>query len=176
MSRKGKVPIIIPAGMQVKMTDAVLSLVHGAKSAQVTIHDSVKLTIEDGQILCRPVDDTKEARSLHGTTQVIVANAVKGLSTPFVIELQLVGIGYSVVLEGEEFVFNLGKSHQDRYKAPEHIEIQVVDKSNLKIIGQDKQQVGAVANEIVRFRVPDSYKNKGVRYKGKTYINKEVKK
>jgi len=176
MSRLARNPIVVPQGMTVVLENNQLVLTHKQKSATYTLPLEIAVVVEDQLMRCVVQVTTKRSAAMLGTTHMNIANLVKGLDVGFVIDLQLVGIGYGVVLDGQQLVFTLGKSHQDRYPIPEDVAIQVVDKTNLKISGIDKGRVGDVADEIVRLRVPDSYKNKGVRYKLRTYINKEVKK
>ena len=176
MSRKARNPITIPAGMHIVLDGKILTLTLADKVSCYTLPQEISLDITENSIKCNIAIDNKNTAAMLGTTHVNIENLVKGLHQGFVTDLQLVGIGYGVVLEGQELVFTLGKSHQDRFVIPDDVSIQVIDKSNIRLSGTHKGRVGEVADKIVHLRVPDSYKNKGIRYKLKTYINKEVKK
>lgn len=176
MSRLARKPIIIPQGLKASYENNVLSITKGSTIKKYEVPESINLRLEDNTILCELTGGKKHERSLLGTTHVNIASIIIGLEKGFSVELQLVGIGYSVVQDGSVLVFNLGKSHQDRYEVSSDVKVSVPDKTNIVISGEDKQKVSDVADEIVNFRRPDVYKGKGVRYKNRQYKLKEVKK
>lgn len=176
MSRLARKPLQIPEGITVSRVDNSLEITKGSDKTSYAIPDTITLTIEDNSILCKANVANKATAALLGTTQVNINNIFIGMNVGFTTELQLVGIGYGVVREGDELVLTLGKSHLDRYTIPEGINITLPDKNNIVIFGRNKHAVGDVADEIIRFRPPDAYKGKGIRDKKRRYVTKEVKK
>jgi large subunit ribosomal protein L6 len=135
----------------------------------------IAIQLEDGQVLVRRPSDGREHRSMHGLTRTLVANMVTGVSSGFRKELELVGVGYRAVKQGEELVLTLGFSHPVRVRPPDGIQIDVADPTHFAISGNSKEQVGQVAADLRRLRRPEPYKGKGVMYRGERIRRKPGK-
>ncbi len=166
MSRIGKNPIPIPAGVQVHVGHGVVE-VKGPKGALLQpIPASIAVAVEGDQVVVTRANDERASRALHGLTRALLANAVHGVSVGFKKELDIVGVGYKAELKSErELSLSLGFSHPVLYRVPEGVTVAYDAKANrLTIEGIDKQKVGQAAAEIRAVRPPDPYKGKGVRY------------
>ena len=175
MSRIGRKPINIPAGVDVKFSDGVLT-VKGAKATLTqNIHPNMTVSI-DGNVInvTRPNDD-KENRSLHGLTRTLIANMVEGVTNGFKKELEVNGVGYRVQKQGKNLVMNLGYSHQVTMSDTDDITIEVPSPNKIIIHGADKQKVGQFAAEVREKRPPESYKGKGIKYVDEVIRRKEGK-
>jgi large subunit ribosomal protein L6 len=179
VSRIGKLPIQIPAGVQfdIEGTDGHTSVtVTGPRG---TLRQDVPrpITLErDGEVvLVRRPDDERENRSLHGLARSLLANMVEGVTNGFEKRLEIQGVGYRVQAQGNDLVFSLGFSHPVPVKAPEGITFEVATPTRFSVKGIDKQKVGQVAADIRRLRRPDPYKNKGIRYAGEVLRRKAGK-
>ena len=168
MSRIGRKPIAIPAGVEVVIDGNVVEVKGNNGTLKQSFRPEIKI------IVSRP-DDTKEMRSLHGLTRTLVSNMVTGVSTGFTKELEINGVGYKAVKEGTNLVMNLGYSHQ--VIIPEHdgVTFDVPALNKVIVKGADKQRVGQIAAEIREKRPPEPYKGKGIKYVGETIIRKEGK-
>ena len=166
MSRIGKKPIEIPQGVTVEIKDGGV-VVGGPKgSLSLKIRPEVEVLIEEGQVLVKRKEEGRLARSLHGLTRTLIANAIEGVTQGFRKTLEVVGTGYRASLEGEELVLSVGFSHPVRIFPPRGIKFEIEENNKIKISGIDKALVGQVAAEIRRIRPPDPYKGKGIRYQG----------
>ena len=177
MSRVGQMPIPCPSGVEVKIQGSRVE-VQGPKGAlSRELHPSIAIVQEDGILRLDRVDDSREARSLHGLTRSLVANMVEGVTEGFEKRLELVGLGYRAAVQGRMLTLSLGFSHPIDYQAEEGIEIALDEKNKNVIIvrGIDKQRVGQVAADIRRFRKPEPYKGKGIRYVGEIVRRKAGK-
>lgn len=175
MSRIGQQPISIPSGVRVETEADKIVKVSGPKGdLQQALLDKVSFKLDKDQCLIERNDESKRAKSQHGLMRSLLANMVVGVSEGFSRELEIVGIGYKVRLEGGELVLNLGFSHEIRYQIPETVEV-TVDGNFIKVSGIDKQQVGQVAASIRGFKKPEPYKGKGIRYKGEVIRRKSGK-
>ena len=164
MSRIGRKPIEVPAGVTVQPADVAV-VVKGPKgSLRVILPRGIQWEKQDGRILLHREND--EQAALHGLARSLLANAVQGVSKGFEKHLDIVGIGYRAEVRGNAVVFTLGYSHPIEFRIPEGVSISVEKLTHLVVAGADKQKVGAVAAEIRSLRPPDPYKNKGVRYTG----------
>lgn len=175
MSRIGKQPISVPAGVEVKNDNNTLT-VKGAKGT-LTKQFSKELTInvQDGVItVARPSDD-KMHRSLHGLTRTLIANMIEGVTNGFTKNLEIEGVGYRAAKQGKNLVMNLGFSHQVIVAETDDIKIDVPQPNQIVISGIDKQKVGQFAAEIREKRPPEPYKGKGIKYAGERIIRKEGK-
>lgn len=175
MSRIGKQPIEIPAGVEVKVNGNEVS-VNGPKG-QLTESFNADMNIAiDGNIITvtRP-SDFKEHRALHGLTRTLIANMVEGVTNGFSKELEVQGVGYRVAKQGSDLVMNLGFSHQVIVPEVDGIKIDVPAPNKIIISGPDKQQVGQFAAEVREKRPPEPYKGKGIRYAGEYVRHKEGK-
>ena len=176
MSRIGKKPIAIPAGVEIQITEANVVTVKGPKATLTqSFRPEMKIEVENGEIIVSRPDDTKEMKSLHGLTRTLVSNMVTGVSTGFSKELEINGVGYKASKEGNKLVMSLGFSHQVIVPEPEGITIDVPGPNKVVVNGADKQKVGQLAAEIREKRPPEPYKGKGIKYVGETIIRKEGK-
>lgn len=176
MSRLARKPIQIPNDISVTLANRTLDITKGSDKTSYVVPEAISIVIENNSILFETLLTDKASAALLGTTHVNITNIFIGLQVGFTTELQLVGIGYGVVKEGNELVLTLGKSHLDRYVIPGDVTVTLPDKNNIVIFGRNKRTVGDVADEIIRFRPPDAYKGKGIRDKKRRYVTKEVKK
>ncbi|AOZ72240.1 50S ribosomal protein L6 [Boudabousia tangfeifanii] len=166
MSRIGKLPVTIPAGVEVKLNGSELT-VKGPKGQLVhNIPEPIEVSIEGNELTVKRPNDERKSRSLHGLTRTLIANMVTGVTEGFSKKLEIVGTGYRVVAKGKNLEFALGFSHPVPVEAPEGIEFTVEGPTKLTVSGIDKQQVGEVAANIRKIRKPEPYKGKGVRYAG----------
>lgn len=166
MSRIGKAPVAVPAGVEVKIDGSTVSVKGPKGELSRTFSDKVTITQEDGQIVVdRPADD-RESRALHGLSRSLVNNMVIGVSEGFRKELDIVGVGYRATAKGSDIELALGFSHPVLVTAPEGISFQVPAPTRIEVHGIDKQLVGQVAADIRAWRKPEPYKGKGVRYVG----------
>ena len=175
MSRIGRKPITVPAGVDVKI-DGQHITVKGAKdSLELDVHPDITVKM-DGNIITveRPSDD-KNHRALHGLTRALLNNMVVGVSEGFTKELQINGVGYKAQKQGNKVIFNLGYSHPIEMEEPAGITIEVPSQNQILVKGADKQLVGETAAKIRSFRVPDVYKGKGIKYADEHLIIKEGK-
>ncbi|HHW45925.1 MAG TPA: 50S ribosomal protein L6 [Clostridiales bacterium] len=166
MSRIGRKPIAVPAGVDVKISGNEVT-VKGPKGTLTSqFHKDMKITLENNEItVSRPSDD-KEHRALHGLTRTLISNMVEGVTKGFTKELEVVGVGYRVAKQGKDLVMNLGYSHQVIMPEVPGITIDVPAANKIVVSGADKQLVGHVAAEIRSKRPPEPYKGKGIRYAG----------
>ena len=175
MSRIGRKPITIPAGVDVKL-DGTKVTVKGPKGTlSRDICSEMAVNIEGTEILVTRPSDQKEHRSLHGLTRTLIANMVEGVTTGFKKELDVVGVGYRVQKQGKDLVMNIGYSHQVTMSENEWIGIEVPSPNKIIISGPDKQKVGQFAAEVREKRPPEPYKGKGIRYTGEYVRRKEGK-
>ena len=175
MSRIGKNPITIPAGVDVKLDGNVIT-VKGAKGTLTQkIRQEITVKIEGSEIVVTRINDEKTARSLHGLTRTLIANMVEGVSNGFTKTLEVNGIGYRAQKQGSNLVMNLGFSHQVIVPEIEGISIDVPNPNLVVVSGPDKQVVGQFAAEIREKRPPEPYKGKGIRYQGEYVRRKEGK-
>ena len=175
MSRIGKMPIAIPAGVEVKVDSNVVTVKGPKGTLTRTISPDMIVKIAGNIIKVERPSDDKEHRSLHGLTRTLIANMVTGVHETFKKELEVNGVGYRVAKQGNDLLMNLGYSHQVSYKAPAGIEFEVPQPNKIIVIGADKQLVGQVAAEIRKKRPPEPYKGKGIKYATEVIRRKEGK-
>lgn len=175
MSRIGRLPIPVPAGVQATITgqDVVVTGPKGSLSLSVAV--PIEVLAEDGNLIVVRPNDERQSRALHGLTRTLVANMVTGVTTGFEKTLEIVGTGYRVAAKGSDLEFQLGFSHSVLVTAPQGIAFQVDSPVKFKVQGIDKQQVGEVAANIRKLRKPEPYKGKGVRYEGEVIRRKAGK-
>lgn len=176
MSRIGKLPIAIPAGVNVNITDGNFVTVKGPKGTlERQLVKEIKVVEEDGQIIVTRPNDLKKMRSLHGLTRTLVSNMVEGVTKGYERKLEINGVGYRVLKQGKKLVLSLGYSHPVELIDPEGIE-SVVEGQNVIIVkGINKEKVGQFAAEIRFKRPPEPYKGKGIKYSDEVIIRKEGK-
>lgn len=166
MSRIGRLPISVPAGVEVKI-DGNLVAVKGSKGELThEVAAPIEVTLEDGVLTVTRPNDERASRSLHGLTRTLIQNMIIGVTEGYSKKLEIVGTGYRVTAKGSDLEFALGYSHPITVEAPEGISFTVEGANKLTISGISKQQVGQVAANIRGLRKPDPYKGKGVRYEG----------
>lgn len=175
MSRIGRMPITVPAGVSVTMDSNVLTVKGPKATLTRTIHPNMMVNIEENQILVTRPNDQKENRALHGLTRSLINNMVVGVNEGFKKELDVNGVGYRVQMQGEEIVMTLGFSHPVNMKAPEGVTIECPTPNKIVISGSDKQQVGQFAAEVREKRPPEPYKGKGIKYADEVIRRKEGK-
>lgn len=174
MSRIGNAPIVIPAGVEVKL-DGNTVTVKGPKGELTrTVHQNMKVEIEGAEIKVTRPDDQKENRSLHGLTRTLIANMVEGVTNGYSKQLEVNGVGYRSSVEGNKLVLNIGYSHPVEMPFPDGVKAEVNDKI-ITISGIDKQKVGQFAAEVREKRPPEPYKGKGIKYKDEHIRRKEGK-
>ncbi|MDP2300250.1 MAG: 50S ribosomal protein L6 [Actinomycetota bacterium] len=173
MSRIGKQPIPVPAGVEVTIDGSQVT-VKGPKGILSQSFDpAMDITLEDGVIYVRRPNDERRNRSLHGLTRTLVSNMVTGVSEGFKKDLEIVGVGYRAVLKGTDLDLSLGLSHPMVVSAEDGITFEVPAPNRISVSGIDKQRVGQVAAEIRKIRPPEPYKGKGIRYAGE-HVRRKV--
>ena len=176
MSRIGKYPVAIPAGVTLAMAGRVLTAKGKLGELSLQLTDNVEATIEDGKFSVAPKDGERTARMMWGTTRALVANMVQGVSAGYTRTMEIQGTGFRAAVTGPNLVINLGFSHDVVYPVPPGITITTPRPTAITVTGVDKRQVGQVAAEIRSYRPPEPYKGKGVRYDNETIRRKEGKK
>jgi len=176
MSRVGKNPVAIPAGVNVEVSGGKLSAKGKLGVLSMGLSSDVTVKVENGQVLVQPVGSSKRARMMWGTTRNLVRNMVNGVATGFSKALEINGVGYRAAVQGKELVLQLGFSHEIKYPIPEGITVKAEKPTSLTISGADRQKVGQVAAEIRSYRGPEPYKGKGIKYDSETILRKEGKK
>ncbi|MBA4801235.1 MULTISPECIES: 50S ribosomal protein L6 [Euryhalocaulis] len=175
MSRIGKYPVEIPSGVEVTLDGQTVRAKGPKGQLELTLVDSVKAEKGEDGITITPLTPEK-GTAMWGLSRSLVDNLVQGVATGFTKDLELVGVGYRAQMRGQSLVLNLGLSHEVVYEPPQGIQITTPKPTEVKVEGADKQAVGQVAAEIRRFRPPEPYKGKGVRYAGEYILRKEGKK
>ncbi len=176
MSRIGKKPVLIPAGVTVKLDGKNLNVKGPKGEMSFDIIDDVEVNHEGSEIVVKPRSETKRAKSMWGMYRTRISNMVEGVTKGFEKTLELNGVGYRAAMKGTTLSLQLGYSHDIDYPAPEGIKIETPKQTEIKIAGMDKQKVGQVAAEIRKYRKPEPYKGKGVKYAGEVVRRKEGKK
>ncbi len=175
MSRIGRKPINIPAGVDVKLEDGVMTVKGPKGTLTQKIHPNMQVEINGAEITVSRPDDDKLNRSLHGLTRTLIFNMMVGVSEGFKKELEVNGVGYRVQKQGKDLVMNLGYSHQVIMSDNEDITIEVPGPNKIIIHGADKQKVGQFAAEVRSKRAPEPYKGKGIKYVDEHIRRKEGK-
>ena len=174
MSRIGKKPIAIPAGVEVKLNGTEMTVKGPKGELKNTLRPEMEIVIENSEIIVKRPNDNQTNRSLHGLTRTLIANMVEGVTDGFKKELDVNGVGYRVQKQGKNLVMNLGYSHQVIMEEPDGITIEVPAPNKI-IGGSDKQAVGQLAAQIREKRPPEPYKGKGIKYAGEYIRRKEGK-
>jgi large subunit ribosomal protein L6 len=162
MSRIGKKPVAIPAGVSANIADGVLSVKGPKGTLTLTLRDEISYVVEGDTILVKPANDTKAARAFWGMQRTLVSNLVTGVTEGYTKTLLITGVGYRATAQGKILKLQLGYSHDVNFDVPEGIEVKTPDNTTVHITGIDKQKVGQVAAEIRRWRKPEPYKGKGI--------------
>ena len=175
MSRIGRKPINIPAGVDVKFENGVITVKGSKGTLTQKIHPNMTVTIEENVITVTRPNDEKENRALHGLTRSLISNMIEGVTNGFKKELEVNGVGYRVQKQGKNLVMNLGYSHQVTMSETEDIKIEVPAPNKIIILGADKQKVGQFAAQVREKRPPEPYKGKGIKYADEHIRRKEGK-
>ena len=164
MSRIGKLPVTIPAGVDVTVDGRKVSVKGPKGSLAHEVPELISVKVEDGSIEVTRADDSRDARSLHGLSRTLINNMVVGVTQGYTKDMEIVGTGYRVIAKGSDLEFSLGYSHTILVEAPEGITFNVATQTKFTVNGIDKQLVGETAANIRKLRKPEPYKGKGVRY------------
>jgi len=176
MSRIGKKAVAVPNGVTANIGDGQLSVKGPKGTLTMPLADDISYEMVDGGISVQPANDTKRARAFWGMQRTLVQNLVTGVTEGFSKTLEITGVGYRATAQGKTLKLQLGYSHDVNFAVPEGIEIKTPDQTTVEISGIDKQKVGQVAAEIRRWRKPEPYKGKGIKYRGEYIFRKEGKK
>ncbi|WP_308797130.1 50S ribosomal protein L6 [Agromyces silvae] len=175
MSRIGRLPIDIPAGVDVKIDGSAVTVKGPKGELSLTVASPIEVTLEDNQVLVTRPDDERLSRSLHGLTRTLIANNIVGVTQGYSKGLEIVGTGYRVAQKGSSVEFALGFSHPVTVDAPAGITFAVEGNNKLTVSGIDKQAVGETAANIRKIKKPEPYKGKGIRYAGEVVRRKAGK-
>ena len=176
MSRIAKYPVELPQGVEFKQDGNVVTVKGGKGSLSLELNSEVQLSQEENTLSVAARSGSRFAAAMSGTTRALLANMVHGVSEGFVRKLELVGVGYRAQAQGNKLNLTLGFSHPVVYDVPEGVTVETPSQTEVVVAGSDKQKVGQVASEIRRFRPPEPYKGKGVRYSDERVVRKEAKK
>ena len=176
MSRIGKKPVPVPQGVTATVDGQTVTAKGPKGELKFVVNDEVLVKLEDGEIAVSPRDDSKDARSKWGLSRTQISNILTGVKDGFERKLEISGVGYRAAMQGKNLQLALGFSHDVVYDAPEGVTISVPKRTAIVVNGIDKHAVGQVAAEIRKYRGPEPYKGKGVRYADERIIRKEGKK
>ena len=176
MSRIGKKPVELPSGVTASVSGQTVEVKGPKGTRSFTATDDVTITVEDNVVKIDPRGKSKRARQQWGMSRTMVANLVTGVTTGFKKELEIQGVGYRAAVNGNTLKLNLGLSHDVDYVAPEGVTVTAPKQTEIVVEGIDEQLVGQVAANIRKWRAPEPYKGKGIRYKGEYIFRKEGKK
>ena len=176
MSRIGKKPVPVPNGVTATINGRELSVKGPKGTLSMPLADEVTYAVEDGGVSVQPVGDSKRARAFWGMQRTLVANLVTGVTEGYSKQLQITGVGYRATASGKKLKLQLGYSHDVDIDVPEGLTVATPDQTTVNISGIDKQKVGQLAAEIRRWRKPEPYKGKGIKYAGEFIFRKEGKK
>jgi large subunit ribosomal protein L6 len=176
MSRVGKYPVEIPAGVQVARAGDILTITGKLGALSLPLTDRIDATIEGNKVAIAPRGNSAPARMMWGTTRALIANMVKGVSVGYAKTMEITGTGYRAAVNGSNLVINLGFSHDVVYAIPTGIKVSCEKPTLIKVEGVDKRLVGQVCAEIRAWRPPEPYKGKGVKFEGEAIRRKEGKK
>ena len=175
MSRIGNKPVVIPVGVTIDLKDNTVTVKGPKGELSYTFNQNITLVQNEGEVVFTRPDDTKENKTIHGTTRAVFNNMVVGVTEGFQRELELIGVGYRAQLQGKKLVLNVGYSHPVEFTPEEGIEIEVPSNTKVIVKGYDKQKVGELAANIRGVRPPEPYKGKGIRYVNEFVRRKEGK-
>ena len=175
MSRIGNKPVVIPAGVTIDLKDNTVTVKGPKGELSYTFNQNITLVQNEGEVVFTRPDDSKENKTIHGTTRAIFNNMVVGVTEGFQRELELIGVGYRAQLQGKNLVLNVGYSHPVEFTPEEGLEIEVPSNTKVIVKGYDKQKVGELAANIRGVRPPEPYKGKGIRYVNEFVRRKEGK-
>jgi large subunit ribosomal protein L6 len=176
MSRIGKKPVQVPAGVTASITGQTVTMKGPKGELKYVVNDEVVIKLEDDTVAVTPANDSKDARAKWGMSRTMIENLVKGVKDGYERKLEISGVGYRAAMQGKNLQLQLGFSHDVVYQPPEGISIVCPKPTEITVSGIDKQVVGQVAAEIREYRGPEPYKGKGVKYAGERIVRKEGKK
>ena len=176
MSRIGKQPVTVPAGVEVAVKDALINVKGVLGAMALAIHPLVKVENKDGVLSFVPANDSREANAMSGTMRQLVNNMVNGVSKGFEKKLSLLGVGYKAQAQGTKLNLTVGYSHPVVIDMPAGIKVETPTPTEILIKGADRQRVGQIASEVRAVRPPEPYKGKGIRYSDEKVVIKETKK
>ena len=176
MSRIGKKPVAIPSGVTATVADGMLSMKGPKGTLTMPMADEVKWDVQADSIAVEPANSTKRARAFWGMQRMMVQNLITGVTEGFTKKLLITGVGYRAMANGKKLKLQLGYSHDVDIDVPEGLTVATPDNTTVEISGADKQKVGQLAAEIRRWRKPEPYKGKGIKYAGEYIFRKEGKK
>ncbi len=176
MSRIGKKPVVIPGGVTANIENGTLSVKGPKGTLSMGLADDVVYKLEDGSISVTPANDTRRARAFWGMQRTLVSNLMEGVTEGFSKTLQITGVGYRAQAQGNKLKLQLGYSHDVDLDVPAGLDVKTPDQTTVEISGSDKQAVGQFAAEVRRWRKPEPYKGKGIKYRDEFVFRKEGKK
>lgn len=176
MSRIGKKPVQVPAGVTATVSGQTVTMKGPKGELKFVVNDEVLVKLEDNTLAVTPANDSKDARAKWGMSRTMIENLVKGVKDGYEKKLEINGVGYRATMQGKNLQLSLGFSHDVVYQPPEGISIACPKPTEITVSGIDKQVVGQVAAEIREYRGPEPYKGKGVKYAGERIVRKEGKK
>ena len=176
MSRIGKKPVQVPAGVTATVDGQTVTAKGPKGELKFVVNDEVLVKMEDGAISVDPVNQSKDARSKWGMSRTMISNILSGVKDGFEKKLEINGVGYRAAMQGKNLQLSLGFSHEVVYQTPDEVTIAVPKPTEIIVSGIDKQAVGQVAAEIRKYRGPEPYKGKGVKYASERIVRKEGKK
>jgi len=176
MSRIGKKPVPVPEGVTATVEGQTVKAKGPKGELSFVVNDEVLVKLEDGAVSVDPRDESKDARSKWGMSRTMIANIVAGVTQGFEKKLEINGVGYRAAMQGKNLQLALGYSHDVVYEVPEGIQVATPKPTEIVVTGIDKQRVGQVAAEIRKYRKPEPYKGKGVKYADEVIVRKEGKK
>lgn len=175
MSRIGRAPITIPAGVEVKVDGSTVTVKGPKGTLTKTMHSNMTIAMEGNVITVTRPNDLKENRSLHGLTRTLIANMIEGVANGYKKELEINGIGYRAEMKGKDLVMKIGYSHDVVMPQPDGITVEVPAPNKIIVSGADKEKVGQFAAEVREKRLPEPYKGKGIKYVDEYVRRKEGK-
>ena len=176
MSRIGKRPVAIPSGVTANIDNGTLSVKGPKGTLSMGLSDLIEYKLDDGEISITPANDTRAARDHWGMQRTLVSNLVEGVTDGFTKVLEITGVGYRAQAQGKMLKLQLGYSHDVELDVPEGLEVKTPDQTTIEISGIDKQAVGQFAANVRKWRKPEPYKGKGIKYRGEYIFRKEGKK
>ena len=176
MSRVGKRPVPVPSGVTANVEGQTVKMKGPQGQLQLVVHDDVSVALDKNVVTVSPRYETKRSRSLYGTSRALIANLIEGVTKGFEKKLEINGVGYRAAVQGKNLQLSLGYSHDVVFPIPEGIAIVTPKPPEIVITGNDIQRVGQVAAEIRKWRAPEPYKGKGVKYSDEFIFRKEGKK
>ena len=175
MSRVGRLPIGIPAGVEVKVSGPVVRVAGPKGTLERSVHQAMRVAVDDGKIVVSRQSEDRFHRALHGLTRALIANMVQGVTKGYQVELEIQGVGYRAVKQGANLTLQVGFSHPVEIRPPAGVQLEVPAPNRIVVSGSDKEAVGQTAASIRAIREPDPYKGKGIRYLGERVRRKPGK-